>query len=277
MTGLYDAAARFGAAAMVMGALVACGSDDGTTDPPTNPNPETYVLVHGAFAGAWTWSDVSQRLEAAGHVPIAIDLPAHGDDQTPVAEATLDSYTARVVAELDAASEPVVLVGHSMGGLVVSQAAEARPDKVKKLVYLAAFLVPDGTSLLVAAGMDTESQLAGFLVPGDEGTVTLATDGITGAFCSDCSPDQANAIADHLRPEPLAPFTTEIHTTMDNWGRVPRVYIETLQDRAIGPMQQKSFHEALPCERVLSIDAGHCPFLTRPAEVADALTSLATE
>ncbi|HZO12720.1 MAG TPA: alpha/beta fold hydrolase [Polyangiaceae bacterium] len=258
-------------ALFLVGALVGCEPEDETQAP---PEAETYLLVHGAFAGAWTWDEVVTQVETAGHRAITLDLPAHGDDPTMPADATLDSYTARVVEELDSAEKPVVLVGHSMGGLVVSQAAEARPDKVKKLVYVAAFLVPDGTSLLEASMGDTESQLANYAMPNADGTVTLAEEGILGAFCSDCDDTQAGEIAARLRPEPLAPFTTGILTTNENWGRVPRIYIETLQDLAIGPARQKSFYEALPCERVISIDSGHCPFLTRPTELADALLSL---
>jgi pimeloyl-ACP methyl ester carboxylesterase len=59
---------------------------------------------------------------------------------------------------------------------------------------------------------------------------------------------------------------------MENWGRVPRVYVETLRDRAIGPARQRELYQALPCERVISIDSGHCPFLTQPAALADALS-----
>ncbi|NUP10254.1 MAG: alpha/beta fold hydrolase [Polyangiaceae bacterium] len=238
-----------------------------------NASAQTYVLVHGAFAGAWTWDRVAARLEESGQHVLTVELPAHGEDPTTPADATLDAYTAAVVDTIDGAEEPVVLVGHSMGGLVVSQAAEARPDKVKQLVYLAAFLVEDGTSLLAASSGDEESSLQMYLTP-DGPTATLAPEGIPGAFCTDCSEEDVAAIEQHLRPEPLAPFTTPIHVTQEAWGSVPRVYIETLQDHAIGPSRQKQFYTALPCDEVISIDAGHCPFLTKPDEVADALLSL---
>ena len=72
----------------------------------------------------------------------------------------------------------------------------------------------------------------------------------------------------------LAPFTTPIATTADRWGSVPRIYIETLADEAIGPSRQAEFYTAHPCERVLSIDSGHCPFLTHPGELAALLQAL---
>jgi pimeloyl-ACP methyl ester carboxylesterase len=259
-------AIRLAAAAVVAAALVGCG-DDGEELP---ASPQTYVLVHGAFAGAWSWHKVTPLLEARGDTVVAVDLPAHGEDDTAIGEATLDAYTAAVVEVVDAAAEPVILVGHSMGGLVVSQVAEARPERVRKLVYLAAFLVPDGTSLLQASAGDMESKLSMYVMPMGA-TATLAEDGITGAFCSDCSAEDAADIAAHLRPEPLAPLTTEIHVTMERWGSVRRAYVHTTADQAIGPSRQQSFYEALPCATVTPIDAGHCPFLTKPDEVAAAL------
>ena len=84
----------------------------------------TYVLVHVSWGGAWCWDRVAPLLEQAGHHVVAFDLPAHGEDTTPVEQVTLASYTDRVVAVLDAQSEPVILVGHSHGGVVITQVAE---------------------------------------------------------------------------------------------------------------------------------------------------------
>ena len=73
----------------------------------------TFVLVHGAWHGAWCWEKVVPLLEGAGHEVVTLDLPGHGEDGTPALEVTMESYTDRVVGALDARSEPVVLVGHS--------------------------------------------------------------------------------------------------------------------------------------------------------------------
>ncbi len=105
------------------------------------------VLVHGAFAGAWCWEPVLPGLRAAGHEVEAIDLPGSGEDPTPVSEVSLDAYAERVCGVL-ARGRPAVLVGHSMGGMVVTQAAARCPEHVAALVYVAAFLPGDGQSLM---------------------------------------------------------------------------------------------------------------------------------
>ena len=82
-----------------------------------------FVLVHGAFHGAWSWQHLITELEAAGHTVTAIDLPGAGDDTTPLAEVTLDAYADKVRAALGADGPPPVLVGHSMGGTVAIQSS----------------------------------------------------------------------------------------------------------------------------------------------------------
>ena len=107
-----------------------------------------FVLVHGAFSGAWIWLPLMDSLKAAGHVVEAFDLPGMGDDHTSASEVSLDSYAARVCEVLAADSEPAVVVGHSKGGIVATQGAARCPERVAALVYVAAFLPKDGQSLL---------------------------------------------------------------------------------------------------------------------------------
>ncbi|MBA3922407.1 MAG: alpha/beta fold hydrolase, partial [Nostocaceae cyanobacterium] len=108
----------------------------------------TCILIHGAWHSSWCWNKVATLLEQAGHKVIAPDLPSHGKDKTPIREVTLQSYTDRICEILTELIEPVILVGHSMGGLVITQVAEQCPDKIEKLVYLCAFLPGNGESLL---------------------------------------------------------------------------------------------------------------------------------
>ena len=87
-----------------------------------------FVLVHGAFSGAWAWEPVVGPLEALGHTVETLDLPGSGADETPVGEVTLERYAERVRRGARRAAEPAVLAGMSMGGVVITQAAAKRPS-----------------------------------------------------------------------------------------------------------------------------------------------------
>ena len=117
-----------------------------------------YVMVHGAWHGAWCWYKVVPLLQSAGHIVIAPDLASLGRDRTPLCQVSLSTWVDHICGVVEAtASEPVVLVGHSRGGIIISEVAERRPEKIALLVYLAAFLVRDGESLLPVAQSDGTS------------------------------------------------------------------------------------------------------------------------
>ena len=150
----------------------------------------TYVLVHGAWHGAWCWYKVASRLRRAGHTVIAPDLAGLGKDKTPIAEVSLERWTEDICEIVDAASEPVILVGHSRGGIVISQVAERRPDKLAVLVYLAAFLLRDGETLLQVAQIDGTSLVLPNLLVASDGTYsTVREDALKEVFYGEC-PDE---------------------------------------------------------------------------------------
>jgi pimeloyl-ACP methyl ester carboxylesterase len=181
-----------------------------------------------------------------------------------------------VCETLDAQAEPVILVGHSLGGMVISQVAEERPEKIQTLVYLSAFLLQNGEPLFQLASMDTDSMINPYLIMNQEqGYFTFKEDApikeMLGADCSDEEMEWAKSL---LVPEPLAPSVTPIHITEENYGRIPRVYIETLRDRGLSPSLQKRMYTALPCQKVISMDTSHASFLAAPEELVGHLTSL---
>ena len=148
----------------------------------------TYVLIHGAWHGGWCWDKVVPLLEKDGHKVEAPDLPGHGNDKTPIPEISLQAYADRVCEILDAQSEPVILVGHSMGGVVITQAAEYRPDKIKKLVYLTAFLLQNGEFLLQYGEPDKDALvLPNLIMAEDQSYATVKEDALNEAFYGDCS------------------------------------------------------------------------------------------
>jgi pimeloyl-ACP methyl ester carboxylesterase len=221
----------------------------------------TYVLIHGAWLGAWCWNSTKALLEKAGHHVIAIDLPGHGDDQTPVASITLDTFVDRVGQTLTAQSEPVILVGHSMGGIVLSQTAEKYPDSIERLVYVAAYLLQSGESLLQVGNTDADSQIGPYLLPDpDRGLIGIRPEALKDIFLHDCPAAVVAEAEKRLRPDLIVPQTTPLSLTDGNFGRVPRTYITTKFDRVVSPSLQQRMFTALPCDRVLEIAAGHCPF-----------------
>jgi pimeloyl-ACP methyl ester carboxylesterase len=235
----------------------------------------TFVLIHGAWHGAWCWSKVAPLLEAKGHEVKALDLPGHGEDPTPVSEVTLADYTDRVCGALDESPDPVVLVGHSMGGAVISEAAERRPEKIDVLVYLAAFLLPNGTSVRDVAQEDTKSMLGPSIKPDeDEGGLTVKEDKRKHIFYQDCSDDDVERARLLFRSDSPVPGGTPVKVTDGNFGSVKRAYIECLHDHAVSPSIQKKMYNDLPCARVLSMNTGHCPFLSALEELAEHLESL---
>ncbi len=235
----------------------------------------TYILVHGSWHGAWCWYKVIPLLEKAGHRAIALDLPGHGRDWTPASAVTMQSYVDAVCKVLDAQAEPVILVGHSRGGIVVSQTAEHRPEKIKMLVYLTAYLIPDGEAMLPTALSDTESLIGPNLVLDEEqGWHMLKAEAFRDALYGDCSDEDVALASALLTPEPNAPVATPLQTSAENLGRIPSVYIECLQDRGVSPSLQKKMYTAAACQSVLSLDTGHSPFLSAPEALVSHLIAL---
>ena len=235
----------------------------------------TFVLVHGAAHGGWCWYKVVAALERHGHTVLAPDLPGHGKDKTPVTAVTLQLYVDSVCKLLDAQREPVILVGHSMGGGIITQVAEERPDRIKCLVYLAAGLPRNGLPLLEWSQKETESApLPNFEMAPDKISGAFREAGLREMFYGDCSEEDIVLAKLLLVPQALEPLTTPVKTSEAKWGRVPRVYIECLRDRAVTPSLQKRLYTAVPCQQVISMDTSHSPFFSAPGELARHLMAL---
>lgn len=231
-------------------------------------NAKTYVLVHGAWHGKWAWNKVSTELEKQGHKVIAIDLPGHGDDKTPMSQVTLDSYIAKITETLDQQSEKVILVGHSMGGIPISGAAEKRPEKIEKLVYLAAFLPQNGESLFSLEGRNPKPTLPPNLIPSaDQSYFDVKKDMITSLFYGDCSAADVQFALSKLTPQAVAPLATPVSLSKEKFGTVPRYYIECVNDNAISIGLQRDMHTASPCQKIFTLQTSHSPFFSAPDQL----------
>jgi pimeloyl-ACP methyl ester carboxylesterase len=238
------------------------------------------LLVHGAFGRAACWDRVVPGLGAAGHDVEVIDLPGAGDDRTPVAEVTLDRYAQRVCEAL-AGGPPAVLVGHSMGGMVITQAAANCPQHVDRLVYVAAFLPADGQSLIditqlpEAAGDAVQANL---VVEGDPPVATMRDEAAREGLFQCCDEEQAAWGISLRGPQPVAPFIHPVRLTGPaslEFAKLRRAYVMCLQDKAVRPALQRRLLEAAGCDPVIEIDTDHCVWASRPDELVTALDRVA--
>lgn len=235
----------------------------------------TYVLVHGAWHGGWCWDEIVPLLEAEGHAVEAVDLPGHDVKPASAEGMTLEAYGKHVAVRVEAAGGPVVLVGHSMGGMAITQAAEYVPERIAALVYVCAFLPGPGQSLLQLADNDPDAQVLPNLAVDEElGLCNVFPSARVSVFYGECDTGKAAAAAERLGPESLAAFEAPAAITEERAGSVRRIYIECLRDRAISVGKQREMYGARPCERVETIDTDHSPFISRPQELAQHLLAV---
>jgi pimeloyl-ACP methyl ester carboxylesterase len=272
------------AAALFASACAEDGSDDDAADTSTESGGDSstttggdatpVVLVHGAWMGAWAWDDVVPLLEASGHAVHVVELPAHGDDQTPAADASLTGYRDAVIAVLDGLDEPAAVVGHSMGGMVISEVAQARPEAITELVYVAAFIPQSGDSLFSLSMMDPDAITAMHLVDNGDGTASIDPDAIGEVFCGDCDEAHVQTIVDRTRPEPLMPLVTPAMLDAEAFGSVRRTYVHTELDQAVSLAAQQAMVAASPVDDSRSLSTSHSPFFSQPQALTDAIVEL---
>ena len=236
---------------------------------------KTFILIHGSWHNAWNWHKVVPLLEAQGHKAIAIDLPGMGRDKTPIEQVRMQLTVQKICEVIDQQEGKVILVGHSKNGIMISQAAEFRPDKIEKLVYLAAYLIPNGKTQREYSMQDTQGVLKPFVEMNMKGTAhTLKPEIYREGLYADCDDSIEQLARFLLSAEPVESGITPLQLTDENYGRVPRVYIECTLDKAVTPFIQRKMYTEMPCEKVYSMATSHSPFFSKPKELVDILCAV---
>jgi pimeloyl-ACP methyl ester carboxylesterase len=235
------------------------------------------VLVHGAYGGAWCWEPVTGPLEAAGHTVETLDLPGAGDDETPVEGVTLEACAERVREVLESRPEPAVLVAHSMGGVIATQAASGSPDRVAALVFVCAFMPSNGQSLIdltrLPEGAADQIQ-ANLVIEGDPPVAHLSPEATAAAIYNDCTSEQTQWAVARRRPQAVAPFATPVEIDEEALAAIPRFYVLTTRDRSIPPELQRRMIAEHPCVKVVELDADHAPYLSATDDLVAALLDM---
>ena len=235
-----------------------------------------FTFIHSAWMGGWQWGHVGGGLEGAGYTVSAPDLPGHGTDKTRPENITMNDYVKTMTDILDGKEEKTVLVGHSFGGVVASQVAEARPEKVEAIVYLCAFMLPNGASFLDATQGVTTSQVLNNLVFTDDGSaVGIKESALHEAVAHDVPMEAFAAAKPNLVLEPTAPLGAKLSLTDQGYGSIPKYYVECAQDNAIPLPIQRAMHGSQDVEKVYSLDTSHGAIFSKPEEVANILTDIA--
>lgn len=228
------------------------------------------VLVHGGWSGSWVWARLRPHLDERELDHVAVDLP--GNDlggrsgwRTSLAE--------RAAAINEAAGGPAILVGHSAGGIAVTQAAAAAKTPHAAVVYLTAFLPKRGERLMRLGPRDPDSKMGATIRPNLLRGVLPTNPDRAPLVYSDYTGDDLDELLSRHRPEPLRPGMTRIKQT-PVFDRTPKHYIRCANDRAISPAFQDWMCSRYDITPVASLESGHMPMLTMPETLADTLASI---
>ncbi|QTE31000.1 alpha/beta hydrolase [Pengzhenrongella sicca] len=228
------------------------------------------VFVHGACVrdGEWWWHRMADVLQERGVSSVAPTLPSCGEAGAPAGAAGpgLPEDVAAVRQVLRDGAEPTIVVAHSYGGIVTAEAA-AGIASVWHLLLVSSYLPEIGQSLSEFGGDGPAPFLDADL---DAGTFGVRPELLVGTFLQDCDPDVQAEAAHHLARQSL--HVTGQPVGAAAWQQVPSTYLVCAEDRGTPAHLQREF--ARKAERVVEMNTGHHPFLSRPDAVRDLLLSL---
>jgi len=238
---------------------------------------KSYVLVHGAWGAAWEFNKVEKSLIDAGNNVVTLDLPGHGENRAEIADVTMNAYVQTVVNAINNIDEKVVLVGHSLAGAVISQVAELIPEKIDRLIYVAAMLLKNGDSPLAVMQNDPEGQLLPNTIFSEDGSyATITQQTVRNVLLNDVKDEDYldKIVPNFLFKQATQPFMAEAKLSKEKFGSVAKYYIKASIDRVISPSAQDKMISNWPVSKVLTLKAGHFPLTSIPKELVETIISI---
>jgi pimeloyl-ACP methyl ester carboxylesterase len=238
------------------------------------------ILVHGAFHTGACWDLVTAPLAERGVTAHAITLSGHRGTGRFPSEVTLTDYGDDAIRVAETIGRPCLLLGHSMGGKVVSAAGERRPELFSGIIFLTAFVTRYGKSEATTPPTLTPRMaeaLAAGLEHLPDGSVLFPEAHANEVFYNTCSPEMQTFAHARLSPQPLAAMYEHFETSKARLGSVPKHYIECLQDNAVPIEGQRMQQTLVEFRSVHTLDTDHSPFYCAPVELADAIAAIAAD
>lgn len=233
-----------------------------------------FLFLHGSWHGAWCWHKVLPLVAGEGHEALAIDLPGRGRAPATPAFVGMKTMVDAAAAALSHGEKTTIVV-HSRNGIVASMLAERHPEKVARIIYLAAFMLPGGRRVLDYLP-DKGSLLTGKV---DINRLALwdnlRPEAYRDALYADCSETDVALARALLTREPVRPALTRLKLTDARYGRVPRAYIRLTEDRAVSLALQDRLLTETPVDRVESLQASHSAYFSQPEALARTVMKLA--
>ena len=234
---------------------------------------KAFLLVHGAWQGSECWEKIAYRLRADGRSVIIPDLQLRYtnnlSDEKQLARCI--EYLTNIISR----HESIVAVGHSIGGIFISQLAEAIPEHIEALVYISGFLLKDGQCANDTADLMNDSLVSrNMYLSKDKKSIALLKDILREAMYHDANDEDYSFAQKQYRDQALWTFQSSLSLTEERFGSIPKIYIECLKDIAIPLTAQRAMQENWKCKTIYSLNCSHSPFYSMPDELAKILTDL---
>jgi pimeloyl-ACP methyl ester carboxylesterase len=227
-------------------------------------NMPTFVLVHGAFHGAWCWGPLMPLLDFPA---LAIDLPGRGRRPGDLGTLTAEDFARAALADIDRCGPaPIVLVGHSLGGLTVPRIAAAIPDRIAHLVFISTISPPPGKSAL-----DVLNNADAFEKSLEKGLPDSVAKKL---LCNDLDDAHTAFVLAHLTKEAPRVASAPVPALPDT---IPRTFVSLTQDNCVPMGLQKRYIENLQPVTVETLDCGHSAMISQPETIADLLNQIARD
>lgn len=239
----------------------------------------TLVLIHGAWAGSWVWDAIRPMLDASGIRVVTPDMPGSTAHPAEGDQLSLQGCVDHVLQCCADVHGPLFLLGHSGGGVIATQAAEAISERVSGVIYVAGMMLPSGLGFAeLTAELRRDIPEAAGITPflewsagRDSSRVPLKA--ARELFLQDLPGEAAFLAAAKFGEQPEGTRAMIPSWTEERFGRLARLYVEALQDRSVIPAAQRRMQALVPGARVVSLDTGHVPQASAPRALADVIFS----